>query len=140
LVDDKLTGRALSGNDKQLVLQTPAITQPVHLCLVVNDVAGCNFATIDLGEVTIIPSARDLEYSLAPGNLLEYTLREEALVTLVLYALDGNRRIVIHRGRQKKGSYQYVLQSEALNVPPGNYMVRWQVGEIEGIKRIISIH
>lgn len=140
LVDDKLTGRALSGNDKQLVLQTPAITQPVHLCLVVNDVAGCNFATIDLGEVTIIPSERDLEYSLVPGNLLEYTLREEALVTLVLYALDGNRRIVIHRGRQKKGSYQYVLQSEALNVPPGNYMVRWQVGEIEGIKRIISIH
>lgn len=140
LLNDRLIGNALPGNGGQVNLQTPAIVQPSHLCLVVNDAAGCNFATIDLGEIKIKPSARDLQYSLSPGNILTYTLQEEVLVTLVLYTLDGNKRIVIFRERQTEGNYRYVLRAEALNIPPGNYMVRWQVGEIEGIKEIVSIY
>ena len=139
LLNDRLVEKAMLGNNKQLVLQTPALTQPAHLCLVLNDIAGCNFATVDLGEIEIKPSVHDLEYRLDPGNVLNYTLSEEALVTLVLYALDGNKRIVIFKEPQKEGKYRYVLRSETLNVPPGNYIVRWQVDEIEGIKRIISI-
>lgn len=139
LLNDRVIGKATPGSNGRLVLQTPALLQQAHLCLVVNDATGCNFATIDLGEIGIKPSAQDLNYRLGSDNVLAYTLREEALVTLVLYALDGNRRIVIFSELQKEGSYEYVLRVEPLKVPPGNYMVRWQVGEIEGIKKIVSI-
>lgn len=139
LLNDRLIGDAVPGNTGRLVLQTPGLLQQTHLCLVVKDAAGCKFATIDLGEVEIKLSARDLTYRLEPDNMLTYTLREETHVTLVLYALDGNRRIVIFSEPQKEGSYEYVLRSEPLKVPPGSYMVRWQVGEIEGIKKIIAI-
>lgn len=140
LFNDILVGKAVPGNNGRLVLQTSPLIQPAHLCLVINDASGCNFATVDLGHVKIKPSARDLEYSLYPGNVLEYTLQKEELVTLVLYTLDGNRRIVIFRERQREGDYQYILRAETLHVPPGNYMLRWQVGKIEGLKRIIAIH
>lgn len=70
---------------------------------------------------------------------LSFTTGREAMVTLTLYDMTGRKLVDLANGNRAPGSHKLIVDAQALNLAPGNYMVMLNVeGTVKTTKLMVT--
>jgi len=74
-----------------------------------------------------------------PSTVINYDLKENSSVKLILYDLVGREVSILLNEYQSAGRYKYVLDMKNLNLSSGIYFYRIQANEFTDIKKLIFL-